>query len=155
MVQLKKKENIIGQFVLLLVALFLIPDNDLMAQRMTDHLWENRVLFLFSPDEKQADFQEQYQAFMASKEQVQDRDLVVYRVFKESGFTSAGKPLAEEKINSWRKKWKVQPDDFLLVLVGKDGGTKYRSSKKIDPSVIFDLIDSMPMRRAEMRRGKH
>jgi hypothetical protein len=145
--------NIVRTCVLLFVSLFFILKNDLMAQRLTDHLWENRVLLLFSPDKEQTAFQEQYQAFTAFKEKMQDRDLVLYQIFKRSGRTPQGEPLLEEKLNSWRKKWEVQPEDFQLILVGKDGGTKYQSSKKIDPSVIFDLIDSMPMRRAEMRRG--
>jgi hypothetical protein len=143
--------NIVGRSVLLCMALFFISKNNLTAQRMTDHLWKSRVLLLFSPDKKQADFQEQYRAFMGLGEEMQDRDLVVYQIFVQSGLTPQGKPLAREKIDGWRKKWEVLPKDFLLILVGKDGGTKYRSSKKIDPSVIFDLIDSMPMRQREMK----
>lgn len=46
--------------------------------------------------------------------------------------------------------------DFELVLIGKDGGVKARTS---DPNALEDflaLIDSMPMRRAEMRsKGSH
>lgn len=41
--------------------------------------------------------------------------------------------------------------DFELVLIGKDGGVKARTS---DPSAMEDflsLIDAMPMRRAEIR----
>ena len=39
---------------------------------------------------------------------------------------------------------------FWIVLIGKDGGVKLRSDDAgLDQ--IFDLIDSMPMRQAEMR----
>lgn len=41
--------------------------------------------------------------------------------------------------------------DFEVVLIGKDGGVKARTS---DPGALEDflaLIDTMPMRRAEMR----
>lgn len=53
------------------------------------------------------------------------------------------------------KKYKVAASEpFVLVLVGKDGGEKYRSSRPVLPSAIFDIIDAMPMRQAEMYRGK-
>jgi hypothetical protein len=40
-----------------------------------------------------------------------------------------------------------------LVLIGKDGGIKARHSEDVfDLERIFTLIDSMPMRRAEMRQ---
>ncbi len=44
-----------------------------------------------------------------------------------------------------------ESSEFEMVLIGKDGGVKARTS---DPSALEDfliLIDSMPMRRAEMR----
>ncbi len=44
-----------------------------------------------------------------------------------------------------------QQMEFEVVLIGKDGGVKARTS---DPEALKDfltLIDSMPMRRAEMR----
>ena len=38
-----------------------------------------------------------------------------------------------------------------ILLVGKDGGVKLRSEEPVSIQRIFDLIDSMPMRRREMR----
>ena len=39
-----------------------------------------------------------------------------------------------------------------MVLVGKDGGAKLRTAEVPDLDALFDLIDGMPMRIAEMRR---
>jgi hypothetical protein len=39
-----------------------------------------------------------------------------------------------------------------VLLIGKDGGVKYKSDFFVDPESIFEIIDSMPMRRAEMRQ---
>ncbi len=47
----------------------------------------------------------------------------------------------------------LQPNEFGLALVGKDGGVKFRGSKLVEPTEIYKLIDQMPMRRAEMRSG--
>jgi hypothetical protein len=40
---------------------------------------------------------------------------------------------------------------FQVVLVGKDGGVKLRSAEPIAADDFFALIDTMPMRRREMR----
>ena len=48
----------------------------------------------------------------------------------------------------------VAPGSFAVVLLGKDGGVKRNDSKPIDPTVLFKTIDTMPMRRQEMRGNK-
>ena len=52
-------------------------------------------------------------------------------------------------------EYKVKPNQFMLVLIGKDGSEKLRSAKPIDAETIFRLIDSMPMRQAEMSKKKN
>jgi hypothetical protein len=41
-----------------------------------------------------------------------------------------------------------------IILIGKDGTIKGKWEKKVSVKEIFDLIDSMPMRKAEIRRRK-
>ena len=38
-----------------------------------------------------------------------------------------------------------------VLLIGKDGGIKLQKPFFVESQVICDLVDSMPMRRAEMR----
>ena len=38
---------------------------------------------------------------------------------------------------------------FAAVLVGRDGGEKFRSSEPVPAEKLFGLIDAMPMRRRE------
>lgn len=53
------------------------------------------------------------------------------------------------------KQYKVGSSQaFVLVLVGKDGGEKYRSEKLTTPVELFTIVDAMPMRQSEMRRQK-
>jgi len=40
---------------------------------------------------------------------------------------------------------------FTVVLIGKDGGEKLRREEGANLGEIFGLIDTMPMRRREMR----
>jgi hypothetical protein len=48
-----------------------------------------------------------------------------------------------------RKRAGVAPDGFALVLIGLDGGVKFRSTKAVSPEEIFQQIDQMPMGRRE------
>lgn len=51
------------------------------------------------------------------------------------------------------KNYQVDPSNALtVILVGKDGGEKYRSGKLTTAQQLFDLVDAMPMRQSEMRR---
>lgn len=43
---------------------------------------------------------------------------------------------------------------FTLVLIGKDGGEKFRSYKPVSAKDIFDRVDVMPMRIEEIK-SKH
>lgn len=43
---------------------------------------------------------------------------------------------------------------FSIVLIGLDGGEKYKSNTVEKPDVFLNLIDTMPMRRQELRNRK-
>jgi len=47
----------------------------------------------------------------------------------------------------------MQATGFELVLIGKDGGVKWRQDDPAALSAMLERIDAMPMRRAEMRRA--
>jgi hypothetical protein len=51
-----------------------------------------------------------------------------------------------------RERYSVGRRQFRALLVGKDGGVKLSSGRAISANRLFGLIDSMPMRRKEMRR---
>ncbi len=63
------------------------------------------------------------------------------------------KIIVAAKEMAWYKKYKVEPSiPFTLILVGKDGGEKFRSGKITTTQELFAIIDAMPMRQSEMRR---
>jgi len=57
------------------------------------------------------------------------------------------KYLASEAALSLRKRYKVNLGEFAVLLVGMDGGIKLNRQNEIRVEDIFDLIDTMPMRR--------
>ena len=55
-----------------------------------------------------------------------------------------------EEFDEMSKQFTVSSLGFQLLLLGKDGGVKLRSSN-VSLEDIFSLIDTMPMIRKEMR----
>ena len=60
--------------------------------------------------------------------------------------------LSEDDLAATRHRFQVAPEDFLVVLIGKDGGEKLNSRTPVTFEQLKRLIDSMPMRQDEMKR---
>lgn len=84
--------------------------------------------------------------------EIAERDLVVYTDLPGGGEVTNGETLASEDIAELRKQYKVTKGEFTLILVGKDRTEKLRWANELHSlQRVFDLIDTMPMRRREMR----
>ncbi len=57
----------------------------------------------------------------------------------------------EANVANLRSQFNVAPQEFRVILVGKDGTAKRHDSNPVEPEVIFNEIDAMPMRQREMR----
>lgn len=62
--------------------------------------------------------------------------------------------LSEDELAAVRHRFKVEPGDFLVILVGKDGEEKLSNKAPVPVDQLERLIDSMPMRKNEMRQGQ-
>ncbi|WP_335695388.1 DUF4174 domain-containing protein [Spirosoma montaniterrae] len=50
-------------------------------------------------------------------------------------------------------EYHLQPsEEFIGWLIGKDGGLKHTYKKPVDAAELFGLIDTMPMRKQEMKQ---
>ena len=49
-----------------------------------------------------------------------------------------------------KKLTNINDQSLRILLIGKDGGIKYESSRSVSILRLFELIDSMPMRQDEM-----
>ena len=97
------------------------------------------MLLIFSPaedDARLADFDTRLQALACD---VGNRDLAVYR-WVGSGTVPDKDP---------RRAYGIDADDFVVILIGKDGGEKHRAEGSADPQEVLGIIDAMPMRQAE------
>lgn len=50
------------------------------------------------------------------------------------------------------RKYNVNPAELTVILIGRDGGEKYRTYTPLSAQTLFEIIDSMPMRQSEIRK---
>ena len=115
-----------------------------LAETIRAAKWKKRLLLVAAPTATQADFQRQKQLLATDPASLQERDLLVLDVPYDQ--------LAPADQQYLRQQLKLKLSGFEVVLIGKDGGVKERSTHPLAPAALFSTIDQMPMRRQEMRR---
>lgn len=113
--------------------------------------WAKRVLLVFAPHADSALYQRQQQMLLVGEHGLNERDMVVILVLK-GAVSMEEPPTAHVSAVELRDAYGVLPHEFQVVLIGKDGGLKLRREQPISLADLFSLIDTMPMRKQEMRR---
>lgn len=103
--------------------------------------WTSRVLVISAPDAGHPLARAQRDIATAAKAGMSDRDLVTVEAYGED-------PLA----TALRRRLSLPGTSFRALLIGKDGEAKLVSPEPIPTATLFSTIDTMPMRRDEMRR---
>lgn len=110
--------------------------------------WKNRVLLILEANPSK---QKQVAgSLQTNKKGIQERDLLWFHVGKSEIFSNISQEVSPGLI---REVKSLLSEGSQIVLLGKDGDVKYRSTK-LDLQEVFSRIDSMPMRRVEMQRRK-
>jgi len=78
-----------------------------------------------------------------------DRDMIVIEVYGDDAARADGASVPSGTAAHLRQRFQVAATEELVLLLGKDGGEKLRTTSP-DLEAIFRLIDNMPMRRREM-----
>lgn len=113
-------------------------------------LWERRVLLVLAPSPDDARAVETGRRFDARACEMADRELTAVFAPARGEGRIDDRPLARAEVDAIRARFGAGAEDFALILIGKDGGEKMRLAEPPVLDEIFDLIDEMPMRRAEM-----
>ena len=121
---------------------------------LSEFQWKKRLLFLFLPGSGSEAFSKLLADIDAQRAEIEDRDLVVFKIVDRGESTMDRAPLDPSSIQYLRKRFGVPANEFSTVLVGKDGSVKLQQRDAVPLSDIFQLIDSMPMRQNEMKRRK-
>ena len=98
-----------------------------------------RVIALYTYNINNVAYQQQIKLLEADEPGLTDRNIIIKSIIYN---------------NHTESRFKAQniKGGFTLILIGKDGGEKFRSNKAVPLKQLYGLIDAMPMRRAEMRR---
>lgn len=107
------------------------------AQDLSGFQWKNRPVLIFTSTDTHRKYSKQMEIFEISKEQLNERDIVVL---------VDSNPVPPSNL---RRKYK--PEGFLFVLIGKDGGVKFKSEEPVSMETLASIIDAMPMRQREMQ----
>jgi hypothetical protein len=119
---------------------------------MSGFRWQRRPLLLFAADDGDSRLQRQVAAVEATRDQFDERDMVLIVVLGTGPSHAQGVALPDDDAARLRASYGVDGSSFALRLVGKDGGVKRRSTEVVPMGALYDLIDAMPMRQEEMRR---
>ncbi len=104
--------------------------------------WHSRILLVFAPSGASPDLHEQRRYFAASSAGEAERDLVTIEVV--GGHADQGADAALLRAHN-----RIPASQFAVVLIGKDGGEKFRTVHPASADAVFGIIDRMPMRRQE------
>lgn len=127
--------------------------SSLVAQDLSKHNWQNRLIVILTNDEQNEIYKNQVAAFKDEKEGFVERKLVVYHATPSEYKTGFDNP-------NWKKstvlyeRFKKSDSDFEVLLLGLDGGVKLRQSSLLTVQKLYSTIDVMPMRRQEIESKK-
>lgn len=125
-----------------------------MTFNLNSYQWKNRLLLIFAPSKDNPGYQRQMQLFEGTVADFKDRDLISIELMANGISRAETQTLNEAEAASLRSKFNVAPEEFQVILIGKDGTAKRRDKQPVAPEVIFNQIDEMPMRRQEMRDSR-
>ena len=120
----------------------------LHAQNLSQHLWKNRAILILSEDNSA--FERQMLAFKANEKGIYERSLIVYHLKSDEYEQVMPKGDVQRSTNLFKKKNQANAS-FELILIGLDGGIKLRQKEFLSCEKLFAIIDSMPMRSAEIK----
>jgi len=137
-------KNLFFVFLIMIFSKF----SALHAQNLSQHLWKNRVILILSEDNSA--FERQMLAFKANEKGIYERSLIVYHLKSDEYEQVMPKGDVQRSTNLFKKNNQANVS-FELILIGLDGGIKLRQKEFLSCEKLFAIIDSMPMRSADIK----
>lgn len=134
------------QILIVISLLIASTTNGFAMDSLAELKWNKRILVLFT-EEGSSRMKQQVDLLKNRTAEMEDRDMLVLQVSKTDVKSVYGKAPRLDAA-ALRAEAGIAGSDFTAVLIGKDGAEKLRSDDVLKEKDIFDLIDSMPMRRA-------
>ena len=138
----------IGRFVMLS---FVMTVFTATAQNLEKYQWKNRIILLKENTIDSDRLTDQLQRLEADSKALAERDILIFIITGGSVYDTSKKRL---DLNWDSIVENHGLNDFQgLILIGKDGGLKLKEGFIVDAKTIFELIDAMPMRKAETKNN--
>lgn len=136
-------------FTSILILLFILVSSMAMAQDLDTYQWKNRIILLKESDMESDWLKAQVKRLQSDMGKLNERQLLIFIISDELVYDIERNTVdldAQTIIQQYGL------DTFNgLALIGKDGGVKMKEAFIVNPKTIFELIDSMPMRQAEIQ----
>ena len=123
-----------------------------------------RPLLVFAPALDNALLVEQFNRLKGCANELKSRSLLYVPIVPEGHnqpIPSSRVPtarLSEDELAAMRHRFKVEPADFIVILIDKDGGERLNSRTPVQVDQLERLINSMPARKRERQQepqGEH
>jgi hypothetical protein len=124
--------------------------NDVLRSRKDT----TRVLLLFARSINEPGVKEQIERLEETAAAFRDRDMELIVSTDDGSQPSTALPavsLPRAQASVQRRRFEVGDEDPTVILLGKDGRRKLSAVAPVDPERVYELIDSMPVRKAELR----
>lgn len=120
------------------------------------HRWKNRVLLLITESETNSIYLNQLEALGDLDSDFDERRLLVIDVKRDRYRIRKQKSLKKNFSNwilnsSLYEKYAAKAVQFNIVLIGLDGSVKLKQADILLRNELFNSIDAMPMRMAELK----
>ena len=121
------------------------------SQQVTHLQWENRLVLILTESPEMDLVDRQVGLLKEDLKALKERKLLLIHAIPGKQRLLLPKKSAWKDSGLYRDK-SGSKESFEVLLIGLDGGVKLRQNTLLGSKKLFDLIDSMPMRQAEMRR---
>ena len=117
-----------------------------------------RPLLVFAPSLENPQLVEEFNQLKAHATELKSRSVLYVPIVPEGhnqpipGSKVPTARLSEDELAAMRHRFKVEPPDFLVILIGKDGEEKLSDKAPVPVNQLERLIDSMP--KNETRQGQ-
>tara|TARA_R110002020_G_scaffold293535_5_gene509108 strand:+ start:28642 stop:29076 length:435 start_codon:yes stop_codon:yes gene_type:complete len=135
------------------IAIILFALTTQAQQDFSKYKWRNRILLFTTTSLDNEDFKKQWESFLDKPKKLEDRNLLLFVLCKGRIYDHELKPVSHFDVAALRKLYGLPANHEEVVLIGKDGGSKFKKSYVFDSALVFENIDKMPMRQREMREN--
>lgn len=120
---------------------------------LDDYTWKNRIVLVFADQNSSALLKQQVDHLLTDKPGLIDRNLLVFSIPTNENIKEVVQGDSFRVNDVLESQYNRKQHNFYVVLIGKDGGVKYKSDSLLESQRLYGIIDAMPMRQAEMRRS--